>query len=267
MKPAIRLALLSITLFSLWLFVAHPWWFPAGASAYSAALDRQFNMALLVLGLLFLAGQLALAWVVGRPHRNGSPGRSWRGDWGLEFTWTFAIVAIFFWFHLSGGRLWSEMLGPAPPGEALHIEVTAAQFQWYFRYAGPDGKFGRIDMQKFARASEGNPLGLDPGDPAGNDDIVAATLVLPVGRDVDLRLRAQDVIHSIFIPAMRFKKDAVPGMDIHAHLRPTQIGTYEIVCSQLCGLGHYRMRATARVITDEEFSRWLRTQSKTSAVQ
>lgn len=266
MKPAIRLVLVSITLFSLWLFVAHPWWLPGGVSAQSAALDREFYVGLVVLGLLFLAGQLVLAWVVGRTPHNDSSRRSWRGDRGLEFAWTLVITAIFFWFHLSGGRLWSQMLRPTQPAEAVRVEVTGAQFQWYFRYPGPDGKFGRIDMQKFARASEGNPLGLDPGDPAGNDDIVASTLILPVGRDVDLTLRAQDVIHSVFIPAMRFKQDAVPGMDIHAHLQPTQTGTYEIVCSQLCGLGHYRMRAVVRVVTDEEFSLWLRTQSKTAAV-
>ncbi len=85
--------------------------------------------------------------------------------------------------------------------------------------------------------------------------------MLPAGRDVELTLRAQDVIHSLFIPAMRFKQDTVPGMDIHAHFKPMQPGTYEIACSQLCGLGHYRMRAVARVVSEEEFKQWMKRRS------
>jgi len=122
-------------------------------------------------------------------------------------------------------------------------------------------------MQKFARPDAGNPLGLDPHDPSGKDDVVDSTLMPPVRRDVELILRAQDVIHSVFIPAMRFKQDAVPGMEIRAHLQATQMGTYELVCSQLCGLGHYRMRASVRVVSAEEFQRWLQTQSVNSLAQ
>jgi cytochrome c oxidase subunit 2 len=145
-----------------------------------------------------------------------------------------------------------------PDNQSIQVEVTGAQFQWYFRYPGPDGTWGRTDAQKFARPDEGNPLGIDFNDSAGKDDIVSSTLVLPVNRDIDLTLRAQDVIHSLFIPAMRFKQDTVPGMDVHAHLKPLQTGKFEIVCSQLCGLGHYRMKAIAQVVTEEEFKEWLK---------
>lgn len=257
MAVALRLALLVITLACLGLFLVHPWWFPAQASAHAAALDRGFKVALWLLGALFVAGQLVLA-VFLRHGRNNSTSRNWRGNWRIEIAWTAAIAAIFFWFNVSGGGLWSEMMFPEKQAGAIHVEVTGAQFQWYFRYPGADGKFGRMDVQKFARPDEGNPLGLDPGDPAGKDDIVSSTLVLPVGRLVQLDLRAQDVIHSVFIPAMRFKQDAVPGMDIHTHFTPTQIGNYELVCSQLCGLGHYRMRAMVRVVNEEEFKDWLK---------
>ena len=135
---------------------------------------------------------------------------------------------------------------------------TGAQFQWYFRYPGPDGVFGRTDAQKFARPEEGNPLGIVPADPAGRDDITSASLVLPANRDVELILRAQDVIHSLFIPAMRFKQDAVPGMTIRRELRPVETGNYEIACAELCGTGHYRMRAVARVVSQEQFAAWLK---------
>ena len=94
--------------------------------------------------------------------------------------------------------------------------------------------------------------------PPGRDDILSTAMVVPVGHSVHLHLRAQDVIHSLFIPAMRFKQDTVPGMEIHSHFTPTQIGNYEIACAELCGMGHYRMRAVVRVVSEEEFEKWLR---------
>jgi cytochrome c oxidase subunit 2 len=256
MAVALLLALLLITLACVWLFVAHPWWFPAGVSAQSAALDHQFTIALWLLGALFVAGQIVLAVSLLRSRRKQRSTYS-RGDWRFEVAWTLAITAIFFWFNVSGDRLWSSMKLQAPDVNAVPVEVTGAQFQWYFRYPGPDGKLGRTNAQKFAKAEEGNPLGLDPDDPAGADDIVSTSMVVPVGHDVDLNLRALDVIHSLFIPAMRFKQDTVPGMDIHTHFRPVQTGSYEIACAELCGTGHYRMRAVVRVVSEAEFHAWL----------
>jgi cytochrome c oxidase subunit II len=257
MTVALRIALLVITLASLGLFLVHPLWFPAGVSAQSPELDRQFRVAFLTLGILFCAGQLAIALVMGR-GRGDPASRSWHGSSSVEIAWSLGVAVIFFWFNVSGARLWSRMVSHAESPNAVQIEVTGVQFQWYFRYPGADGVFGRVNAQRFARPEEGNPLGIDPGDAAGKDDIVSSTLVVPAGREVDLTLRAQDVIHSVFIPAMRFKQDAVPGMEIHAHFTPVQTGTYELACTQLCGLGHYHMRSTVRVVSDAEFTQWLR---------
>jgi cytochrome c oxidase subunit 2 len=264
-RIALLLAIVCVTLISLYLFVAHPWWFPAGVSEYAPAMDHQFSVAFRLLGALFLAGQLVLATALfrSRSKAGGKAPRFPHGDWRFEIAWTAAVTVIFFGLSVAGQKLWSQIkLHDAEPG-AIRVEVTGMQFQWYFRYAGHDGKLGRLDAQRFAHPEEGNPLGIDPADPAGADDIVSSTLVLPAGRDVLLTLRAQDVIHSLFIPAMRFKQDAVPGMEIHAHFKPVQTGTYEIACTQLCGLGHYRMRATVRVVSEEEFTRWLEQQSVT----
>ncbi|HEX7287252.1 MAG TPA: cytochrome C oxidase subunit II [Candidatus Angelobacter sp.] len=261
MRVALTIALLFIALGCAWLFVAHPWWFPAGVSAQAAALDHEFKVAFLLLGSLFIAGQIALAFFLLRSRRNGNA-LYHRGDWRFEIAWTLAIAALFFWFNVSGEKLWSRMMLHQPDADAVQIEVTGAQFQWYFRYSGADGVFGRTDAQKFARPEEGNPLGIDPADPVGHDDIVSAALVLPEDSDVELILRAQDVIHSVFIPAMRFKQDAVPGMSIHAHVRPIATGNYEIACAELCGTGHYRMRAPVRVLSQEQFAAWLNAQEK-----
>ncbi|MBV9609931.1 MAG: cytochrome C oxidase subunit II, partial [Acidobacteria bacterium] len=129
------------------------------------------------------------------------------------------------------------------------------------RYPGPDGKFGRTkpDLED---ASVGNAVGLDPDDPASKDDLVTGTMYLPVNREADLTLRAEDVIHSFFVPAMRFKQDAVPGLMIHMHFTPTKIGDYEIACAELCGLGHYKMHGILKVVSQDDFDKWIAGQEK-----
>jgi len=258
MSAALRLALLLVVVGCATLFLAHPYWFPAGASASSGSIDHQFRIAFWVFGALFILGHLVLIYVLSkRPHANGKmPSGSWR----LEATWTLAVTIIFFWFNISGEHLWSGMRPEQNQLRQIEIEVTGAQFQWYFRYPGADRVFGRTDAQKFAKPAEGNPLGIDPGDAAGRDDIVATSMIVPVGHTVQLHLRAQDVVHSLFIPAMRFKQDTVPGMDIRSHFTPTEVGNYEIACAELCGIGHYRMRAVVRVVSEEAFEQWMKSQ-------
>ena len=262
MATALRLALLFILIGCLYLFLAQPYWFPAGASLQSVPIDHQIRIAFSVLGGMFIVGHLVLAFVLAR--RPQADAKLLRGGWKLEVAWTVVITAIFFWLHISGNHPSMHAKTVMRLMSLQEIEVTGAQFEWYFRYPGADGVFGRTNAQKFARPDEGNPLGIDPADPAGRDDIVSSSLVVPVGQPVVMRLKAQDVIHSLFIPAMRFKQDAVPGMDIRTSFTPAQIGVYEIVCSQLCGIGHYRMRATLRVVSEEEFERWLKAQEKSS---
>lgn len=257
MAVALVAALLLVTIGCIYLFVAHPWWFPAGVSAYAASVDHEFNTAFWLLGGLFVVAQVALAVFILRAWRKNKPSY-YVGNWRLELGWTVAVAALFFWFHFSGGEVWSSMRLHEPEPQALRVEVTGAQFQWYFRYPGADGVFGRIDPQKYSKPEEGNGLGIDPNDPAGRDDVVSTSLMLPVDRDVELDLRGQDVIHSLFIPAMRFKQDTVPGMTIETHLHPTQVGNFEIACAELCGTGHYRMRALARVVTEQQFAAWLK---------
>jgi cytochrome c oxidase subunit 2 len=157
---------------------------------------------------------------------------------------------------LRAERLWAGARYTGADLTAMQVEVTGVQFAWYFRYPGDDGLFGRTDPGLVA-AGEGNPLGLDANDVHAADDIVSSELVLPAGREVDLRLRAQDVIHGFSVPEMRLKQNAVPGQTIHIHFTPTAPGNYAILCTQVCGLGHYRMSAGLRVVTPEEFAAWL----------
>ena len=141
----------------------------------------------------------------------------------------------------------------------FQLKLPRQQFAWNFRYAGPDGKFGRTKPE-LVSASTGNPVGLDPTDPASKDDIVSPVIAVPVGREVELIIRSQDVTHSFFVRELRLKQDAVPGMEIHMHFTANVPGTYDIVCAELCGLGHYRMHSTLTVMSEADFEKWLKDQ-------
>jgi cytochrome c oxidase subunit 2 len=132
------------------------------------------------------------------------------------------------------------------------------QFAWYFRYPGPDGTYGGTSVKLMDPSAGGEAaVGLNPSDPSSKDDVVTGTMYLPVDREVDLSLRSVDVIHSFFVPSLRFKQDAVPGLNIHMHFKPTAIGEYEIACAELCGLGHYKMHGMVHVVSQEDFDKWL----------
>src|SRR5438309_3379823 len=146
MAVALLLAILLITAGCIYLFVAHPWWLPAGVSAHAAAIDHQFLTALWLLGTLFVVAQLLLAFFLLR-SRSKKTGKHSRGNWRAELTWTLLITILFLWFNIRGERLWSAMHSHQHIPDALQVEVTGVQFQWYFRYPGPDGKLGRTDAQ------------------------------------------------------------------------------------------------------------------------
>jgi cytochrome c oxidase subunit 2 len=158
-----------------------------------------------------------------------------------------------------GTRIWASVHFVEAPPDAIPIEVMSKQFAWNFRYPGADGKFGRTDL-KLINDSAGNPMGLDDRDPAAKDDIVSASLKVPVGRPVKLILHSRDVIHNFYVRELRLKQDLVPGMEIPLHFRADQIGIYEVPCSELCGLGHFQMRTTMQVMSQADFDEWQKQQ-------
>ncbi len=153
-------------------------------------------------------------------------------------------------------NLWSTIRLTHAASNGIQVEVTGVQFHWYFRYPGKDGTYG-IAKPELVDAPGGNPLGLDPADPHSHDDIVSSVLELPIDQQAEIRLFAQDVVHGFFIPGMRVMQNATPGMPSQIQITPTRIGEYAIVCSQLCGLGHYRMHAILRVVSQRDFSNWM----------
>lgn len=260
MGLALLVVIWLITFFSTYFFAAKTWYLPAGMSAATAGIDHQFAVTFLLMGIVFVLAQGALGLFVWRYRDQGAATQVQysHGNIKLEVLWTTLTAIMFIGLNLMGSPIWAaERFAPAQAG-AVPVEVTGMQFAWYFRYAGVDGKFGRTDP-KLQDPSAGNEsaIGLDTTDPAAKDDVVTGTMFLPVNREVALTLRAEDVIHSFFVPSMRFKQDAVPGLAIQMHFTPTQIGDYEIACAELCGLGHYKMHGMLHVVSQEDFDKWL----------
>jgi cytochrome c oxidase subunit II len=235
------------------------WSLPIDGSAHGLALDRHLLLNLwIAAALLTFAHLILLIGLILR--RRAEAVRIWR----VEYLPLTAIALLFIFLAVKAERLWAANRYTGADPAALQVEVTGVQFAWYFRYPGPDATFG-ITRPQLVAPGEGNPLGLDPADPHSADDHVSSQLVLPAGREVDLRLHAQDVIHGFAIPEMRLKQNAIPGETVHLHFTPTTPGTYAILCTQLCGLGHFRMNATLRVIPPEQFSAWLASQSSSQS--
>src|ERR1700756_3111857 len=251
--------LVIFTIVTVYLFLAKTWWFPPAISQFGTQIDAQFHRTLVITGIVFVVAQLGLALVIFRSRDRGQKASFFEGNSSMEFLWTLATVIMFVGLGLYGEHAWAEahFQGVAPG--ALQLEVTGQQFAWNFRYAGPDGKFGGTKPE-LVSASTGNPLGLDPRDPASKDDVVSPVAYVPMGQEVELLIRTQDVTHSFYVRELRLKQDAVPGMIIHMHFDATVPGQYELACAELCGLGHYRMRSFVNVISQDEFDKWVRDQ-------
>lgn len=239
------------------LTVAAPyrWHLPADAGAHGPALDQHLVLNLwIAFALLILAHVILLAGTLLRRRGPEPPNRH---SGRIQYVPLVALSLLFVYLAVRAERLWAATRYTGASPEALQVEIVGQQFVWQFRYPGADAIFGRT-APELVDAAAGNPLGIDPADRHGDDDLVSSELVVPADREVDLRLRALDVIHGFAVPELRLKQNALPGQTLHLHVTPTVPGTYAILCTQLCGLGHYRMNANLQVLPAEEFDRWLR---------
>ena len=254
---AMEIFLVLMTVITVYMFMAQIWWFPPPITNLGQEIDSQFMRTLLITGIVFVAAQFGLAIAVYRFRDHGQKATYFEGNNTMEIVWTVATVVLFVGLGLFAHNAWAQVhyIG-ASPG-AIPIEVTAQQFAWNFRYAGADGKFGRTKPE-LVSASTGNPVGLDSTDPAAKDDVVSPVAAVPVGREIELILRSQDVTHAFFVRELRLKQDAVPGMEIHIHFTADVPGDYELVCAELCGLGHYRMHSMLTVMSESDYEKWLK---------
>lgn len=238
------------------LFFQPRWWFPDAISAHAKTYDAHFLFTLCVIGAIFVFAQGLLTWVILRYRDRGQAPSAHEGNNTLELVWTSATAVVFLGLAFAGQGIWAGIHLDAPAANALRVEVLAKQFAWSYRYPGPDGAFGRVDTRQIDDAS-GNPFGIDAKDPAGRDDITGAILRVPAGRQVELLLKSRDVIHNFFVRELRLKQDVVPGITIPLRFTADTPGSYEVPCSELCGLGHHQMRSSLVVMAPADFDAWL----------
>lgn len=246
----------ALTIGIAYFFIAKTWWFPPPINQHGIAYDDQFMRTLVVVGIIFVLAQFALGYVIVKFKNDGGRATYSHGNNRLETLWTSATALLFLSLVVMGTKIWAGVHFDEAPPNAMTIEVLAKQFSWSFRYPGPDGKFGRLDL-KLVNDSAGNPFGLDDKDPASKDDIVSASMKIPVSTPILIKMHSRDVIHNFFVRELRMKQDIVPGMEIPLHFQADQIGTYEVPCSELCGLGHFQMRTTMQVMSMADFQAWL----------
>jgi len=261
MAKFFAITILVIAILSAVPVVRNTWHPVEDISAHGQAIDDQMTETMWEAGISFLASQILLAWFIWRfsGSRPGEKSKNFPGGaTGLVAAAVILVGIEVFALGIFGIKAWGNIYFTPPGADALPVQVQAGQFAFYFRYPGPDGKFGPLHPDKISEANQ-NFFGLDPNsDPDSRDDIVTAEMAIPVNKEVRLMMHAKDVSHSFYVPALRIHQDFVPGLDLQLHFTATKIGRYEIVCSQLCGLGHYNMKAYLSVLSQQDFDDWLK---------
>jgi cytochrome c oxidase subunit 2 len=246
---------------------------PEAASVQGEVIDKMIWVTLIITGIVFFLTQILLFYFAyhyrARPGHKATffPQHSPKND-RLEIIWTSVTLLVLMVLIVWGLKEWFKITGPAPK-DSMVMEVVGKQFNWMFRYPGKDGELGKVNY-KLIDPAKSNPLGQDWSDKANDDDVVSnGVMHLVVDKPVRLIINSQDVIHDVGMPYFRLKMDAVPGMPTTLWFTPTittkqmikKTGdpnfVYELACDQLCGNGHYSMRATIIVETQQEFDKWV----------
>lgn len=237
--------------------------FPAQASTHAAEVDQMTVLVHWLMLVLFVGWGIFFIFVLFRFRRSANPKASYTGakgkiSKGLEVAVAVIEVFLLVFYAIPA---WAKRVKAFPAeSEAVVVRVVSEQFAWNVHYPGRDGQFGRTEI---ALVSSDNPLGLDRRDPNAKDDITTINqLNLPIDRPVLVHLSSKDVIHSFGLYEMRVKQDAIPGMTIPVWFIPNRVGEYEIACSQLCGLGHFRMRGFVTIQTAADYQKWFDDQEK-----
>jgi cytochrome c oxidase subunit 2 len=252
-------ALILLVLGSILFHLLSPWTFTPLASNWGRV-DFTVDVTLYVTALIFISVNLFVAVAIIKfRHREGVASRAQYNPENKRLeVWLTVLTSIGVAAMLTPGLLvWARFV--EVPEEAHVVEVVGQQWHWSYRYPGVDGKFGQVDAE---RISADNPLGIDPEDPNGSDDVVVLSpeAHIPVDRPVKLQLRSKDVLHNYTVAQFRVKMDLVPGMDTYMWLEPTETGRFEVLCEELCGVAHHTMRGAVVVEDKADFETWLSNQ-------
>lgn len=252
MPVAIVIALLVLG--SVIFHMVSPWWMTPLASNWGS-IDHALNITLWICAVAFILLNLFLAWALWKyRHKAGNRAHYEPENASLEKRLTFWTAIGIAGMLAPGLIAWSQYV--TVPKDASVVEATGQQWQWSFRFPGPDGVLGTAAV---GHITPDNSFGLNPRDPFGRDDILVETneLHLPIGKPVKMVLRSKDVLHDFYVPQFRAKMDLVPGIVTYFWMTPTKTGTYEILCAELCGVGHHEMRGTVVVESPQAYDKWL----------
>jgi len=244
--------------------LAHWWPMPQDISTHGHLIDEQYADTMLEAGISFLASQFLLAFFIWK-FSVFKPGDKIKvfpgGASGLVIAAFLLVGTEVLALGVFGMKAWGAVYLDPPAANAMPVQVQAGQFAFYFRYPGPDGTLGPTHPEMISEANA-NFFGLDTThDQDSKDDIVTAEVAIPVNREIHLLMHSKDVGHSFYVPELRIQQDFVPGLDVTVHFTATKTGRYEIVCTQLCGLWHYNMKAYLSVMSQEDFDNWLKQQA------
>jgi cytochrome c oxidase subunit II len=246
--------LIAVAAGSILFHLLSPWWWTPIASNWEY-IDHTITITFWITGFVFTAIVVFMAYCVWRFHHRPGNRAAYEPESKKMETWLTAGTTLGVAAMLAPGLfVWHQFI--TVPEAATQIEIVGQQWQWNFRLPGKDGKLGAFDAQ---HVTNENPLGLNPNDPNGQDDIVvqAEDFHLPAGKPVKVLLRSIDVLHDFYVPEFRAKMDMIPGMVTYFWFTPTRTGTFDVLCAELCGGGHAYMRGRVVVEEEADYQAWL----------
>ncbi len=254
----IAFLLLFVVLGSVIFHLLSPWWWTPIASNWGG-IDATVQLTFLLTGTVFVLVLLFMIYcIVKYRYREDRRGEYQPEDKKLEMRLTVLTTIGVIALLAPGLMVWNDYVNP--PEDAIPIEVMGQQWSWSFRLTGEDGILGTSDARNI---SPENPFGLNPKDPNGQDDILLEgdDLHLLVDKPVKVLLRSIDVLHDFYVPQFRAKMDLVPGMITYYWFTPTREGEFEILCAELCGVGHHVMRGLVVIDNESSYQEWISEQS------
>ncbi|MFO1098437.1 MAG: cytochrome c oxidase subunit II [Xanthobacteraceae bacterium] len=253
----VALIFILVAVGSVLFHILSPWWWTPIASNWES-IDHTIIITFWITGIAFTAVVGFLGYCIFRfRHRKDARAAYEPENKSLEGWLTIGTGLGVAAMLAPGLYVWHQYI--SVPKDATDVEVVGRQWQWSYRLPGKDGKLGKTDVQAI---SADNPLGLDPNDPAGQDDVIidGEDLRLPIGKPIKVLLRSIDVLHDFYVPEFRAKMDMIPGVVTYYWLTPTRTGTFDVLCAELCGVGHSQMRGKVVVEEQDKNKAWLESQ-------
>ena len=250
-------ALILVAVGTVAFHIFSPWWSTEIASNWGY-IDTTIDITFWVTGMVFIAVMLFMAYCVWRYRDKAGKRAADEPENTKMELWLTGLTTVGVIVMLTPGLfVWNDFV--TVPEGAAEFEVMGQQWQWSYRFPGKDGVLGTTDVRKI---SDENPFGLNPDDPNGKDDVLVEgdELHLPLDQPVKVLLRSIDVLHDFYVPEFRAKMDLVPGQVTYFWFTPIRTGTFDILCFELCGVGHHTMRGKVVIEEESAYKAWLEKQ-------